>query len=237
MKIGSVSLANPPVIVLTVTDRESAVLLKQAKPLGARLFEARIDRFRRLEGPAVLKRLTSLRKIGLPLIATVRSRSEGGGRSLSEAKRLQLFRSALPFADAIDVELSSGELRKNLVPAARRQKKRVILSYHDFKNTPSDRFLRSVLSRAKRGGADLVKIAVTPKKDSDVARFLSFSHRHRRLPLITVIMGRRGTLSRVLAPFFGSRLTYSFLGKSQAPGQLSLPRLIQKMKDYGLAIQ
>lgn len=237
MKIGSVSLANSPAIAVTVTDREPVVLLRRAKQLGAHLFEARIDRFRRLDEKNVLKRLRLLRKTGLPLIATVRSRPEGGGRSLSEAKRLQLFQSALPFVDALDIELSSGELRKNLVPAARRQKKGVILSYHNFKETPSDGVLRSILSRARQNGADWVKLAVTPKRDADVSRFLKFSHRHRNHPLITIVMGPRGTLSRVLAPFFGSRLTYSFLGKSQAPGQLSLPHLVQKMKDHGLSIQ
>lgn len=225
MKIGSVSLEAQPVIVLTVTDRESLAAILKAGRLGARVLELRIDRFRKISPDAILQRIRSLRKLRCPLIATIRSAREGGGRAMSDAKRLELFKKILPEVQAIDLELGSARLVKALVPRARRQGKRVILSYHNFNSAPPDRALERCLGKGKRAGADVVKIAVTPKKSSEVNRLLQFTERHRDDRVVVIGMGRIGAPTRILAPLFGSLLTYTFIGRSHAPGQLPLRRL------------
>ena len=163
----------------------------------------------------------------MPLLATIRSSREGGGRKLSDAKRAGLFKKVIPEVDAIDLELSSTGLVKVLVPFAHRKGRRVILSYHNFRSTPSDGGLQRILREGKRKKGDLIKMAVTPKKAGEVARLLLFTFRHRDENLITIAMGPRGVASRILAPLFGSRVTYSFVSRPYAPGQIPLSRLLQ----------
>ena len=222
VRIGNVVLGKGPVIVLTVAGSENPRLLQKAKRSGVRLVELRIDRFGRLGGKSLLEKIRVYRRLGFALIATVRSRREGGGRVLPDRRRIEIFRSVLPAIDAIDLELASRRLVKALVPLAHRRAKRVILSYHNFKSTPSDSVLLQLVRKAKHEKADLVKLAVTPKKAGDIGRLLLFTRRHRKANLVTIGMGKRGASSRVLAPLFGSLLTYTFMGHSQAPGQLGL---------------
>lgn len=232
LKIGNIPLGRGPVIVLTVTDSESLRLIKKARRYGARLIEVRIDRFRKVTDESILARIRSLRKCGMPLIATLRSRKEGGAKSLSEKKRLELYRKILPLVHAMDVELSSKSIVTSLVRLAHGQRKKVILSYHNFHYTPPDSALLKLIQTGKKKGADLVKIAVTPKEKKDVARLLLLTHRMKDKNLISIAMGRNGLPSRTLAPVFGSLLTYSFLGRSQAPGQLPIRRLFEEMKPF-----
>lgn len=219
-----------PTIALAITDSETPQAVHRAKRLGVGALEFRIDRFKSLDPNWVLPRIRSFKGLGLPLIATIRNRKEGGGRSISDSKRLEIFKKVLPWVDAIDLELSSTRLRKTLLPLARRRKKGVILSYHNFRSTPSDRVLLRILQKGKKGKADFVKIAVTPKRKGDLVRFLLFTHRNRKQHLIAIAMGRQGVPSRILAPLFGSLLTYSFLRHPQAPGQIPLGRLSKELK-------
>lgn len=227
LRIGSAVLEKGPAVALTVTDSVQPKEIQRAKKIGGPplLLELRIDRFHRLNDDDVLKKIRAFKKLGLPLIATIRSRKEGGGRNLSDAHRMRLFRKILPFVNALDLEFSSPALVQSLLPFAHQKKKKVILSYHNFRRTPSEQILAQFIRRGKRMGADLVKLAVTPRKKGDLARLLGFTHRNRDQNLITVAMGPLGTPSRTLGFLFGSLLTYTFLDRSHAPGQLSLQAL------------
>ena len=238
IKIGKAVLGKSPAIAITLADSESLHLIQKAKrtvgtycdtPL---LLEIRIDRFRKLKIDSIISRLQLLRRAKLPLIATVRSRKEGGRRFIPEAKRLELFQAVLPHVDAIDVELSSPHLIKTLVPLAKRKGKRTILSYHHFKATPPDAQLIRLIQKGKKRGADIVKIAVTPQRSGDVGRLLLLTKRFRGKGLITIAMGPLGRASRILAPLFGSALTYTFIRKPQAPGQIPLGKLSKQLRAF-----
>ena len=196
------------------------------------LLELRIDRFPQIQEERLAERVHAFRKLGLPLIATIRSKREGGARSLSDQDRFWLFKKVLSAVNAVDLELSSPFLVRRLTPLARSQGKRVILSHHDFRKTPSDRTLQKLFEKGRRAGADIVKIAVTPKRSKEVARLLLFAQRNRGKHLITIAMGKRGIPSRVLGPLFGSLLTYGSLGRPQAPGQLALSKLLNELKPF-----
>lgn len=236
VRIGKVSLGRSPVIVLTLTGSESleavrrAKLLVRARPAVPLLLEIRIDRFPTLDAEKILGQIRSLKRLGTSLIATIRSRKEGGGRSIPDSVRLQLFKKILPAVDAIDLELGSRALVRKLVPRAHRLGKQAILSHHDFKSTPSDQKLLALIRQGKRWGGDLVKLAVTPKRPQDVARLLLLTHRNREKHLVSIAMGRDGQVTRVLGPRFGSLLTYGFIGRAQALGQLSVARLSREIK-------
>ncbi len=223
-----------PQVALTVSDREPFTQIQKVirgAPKTVPLFlEIRIDCFRRWDNNSILQRIHTLRKLGLPLIATIRSKKEGGRKTLSDSRRLELFKSVLPSVQMIDVELASNRLRERLIPLAHRKGKKVILSYHNFCSTPSEKALTLLMKKAKRAGADWIKIAVTAQKKSDVARLLLFTQHHRNQNLITLSMGKLGQPSRVLGFLFGSRLTYSFIGRAHAPGQLAFPEFLRELK-------
>ncbi len=227
-----------PTIAITITDAESLASLKQAKKTAramgglSLLLELRIDLFRRLTLEAIQKRIQMLKKLRLPIIATIRSQKEGGGKKLTDEFRLELFKKILPNVNIIDVELSSDHLRKVLVPLARRKGKKVILSYHNFFSTPSESALVRLIRQGKRQGADIVKLAVTPRESQDLAHLLLVTHRYRKENLISLGMGRLGIPSRVLGFLFGSLVTYGSIGdKPHAPGQLPLARLVREIKN------
>ena len=222
-----------PQVAFTVTDQETPQQIQ--KVVGAihglpLLLEIRIDRFRHLDQDYVLGKIQRLRSLGLRLIATVRTSKEGGGRSLSDSRRLELFKWALPLVQIIDVELNSTGLRRKLVPLAHQKRKRVIISYHNFRSIPSDPALNAILRKARSGGADWVKIAITPRKKEEVGRLLLFTQRNRDKNLISIAMGSTGAPSRLLALLFGSRMTYSFISRPQAPGQIPAKRMEAQIK-------
>jgi 3-dehydroquinate dehydratase type I len=59
----------------------------------------------------------------------------------------------------------------------------------------------------------------------DVTRVLRFWV-ESSIPTVAIAMGPLGTISRVIAPLFGSLFTYAFVGEREvAPGQLPLDEL------------
>ncbi|HTL48676.1 MAG TPA: type I 3-dehydroquinate dehydratase [Verrucomicrobiae bacterium] len=183
------------------------------------LVEFRIDLFSRGDAPYVLRKILPYYRKA-PTLATIRSAREGGGWKKPEKKRLELFEALIPHVDAVDVELSSGALAKKVAAAAHRKNKAVIVSYHDFKRTPPDRELRRLFRRASALGADIVKIAAMARTSEDVRRLARFTVEHSEKNIVTIAMGRQGTVSRILFPALGSLITYAPWGKATAPGQL-----------------
>ena len=155
-----------------------------------------------------------------PIIATNRLKTEGGMFQGSERERIELLLQAAPFADFVDIELSA-ELRDEFIA---RVNKPVIVSYHDFLGMPDEDEMATVLENMKKTGAIYAKIAVTPKNLRDNLRILGLLL-DADMPLCMIAMGNIGRHLRAVAPLYGSVLTYGFVAKSTAPGQMSLAEL------------
>ncbi len=100
---------------------------------------------------------------------------------------------------------------------------RVILSSHDFQKTPPKDELYRRLVLMESMGADLAKLAVMPECEQDVLTLLSVTRKASdtiSCPVITMSMGRLGTISRVSGSLTGSCLTFGTAGEESAPGQL-----------------
>jgi len=97
----------------------------------------------------------------------------------------------------------------------------VILSHHDYDGMPDVETLA-----CEMGGAEQVKIAVTPKSFADNVRLLMLLGTRRNLSVIG--MGTRGLYARILAPFFGSELQFVSVDDAHqaAPGQLTLSQAL-----------
>ena len=162
-----------------------------------------------------------------PIIATNRLKTEGGMFQGSERERIELLLQAAPFADFVDIELLA-ELRDEFMA---RVNKPVIVSYHDFLGMPDEDEMATILDNMKKTGAIYAKIAVTPKNLRDNLRILGLLL-DADLPLCMIAMGNIGRHLRAVAPLYGSVLTYGFVAKSTAPGQMSVAELILAKKMF-----
>jgi 3-dehydroquinate dehydratase-1 len=221
-----------PRVVLAV-DGDRPAVLRRARRAGVDLLEARVDQFHRRDAAAVARQIARLKRYGLPLIGTVRSRLEGGASALSDAQRLQLYARLIPLVDAVDVDLRALSLTHAVIRAARKARTTVILSYHNLHTTPPTSVLERIVQRARHLGADVIKIAAMARGEDDVVRLLEFTLAHRRQRLVAVAMGAPGSVSRLIFPLAGSLLTYTHYTPSY--GQLPLRELVTFFRRYSPA--
>jgi 3-dehydroquinate dehydratase-1 len=216
VRIGKVTLNRSIVAAIGDMPAESA---KQAKKLGSDILELRIDLLK-VDARAALH---DIRETGLPVIITNRMKQEGGAWQGSEEERISTLISLLPKADAVDIELCARE-RDMVVKKARDTGKTVIISTHDFQKTPDSDAMIEIISDSIAAGADIAKLAVTPTSLEDILRLLDITL-HTEGNVCVIAMGDMGRHSRVVAPLYGSVMTYGYVGKATAPGQLRVDEL------------
>ena len=218
-----------PRIVLGVLGDQPS--LSQASENGVTIFEARIDQFDQVDPDFVLGEIKAIRRHGLPIIGTIRSRKEGGKAEVSDSKRMTLYERASPSVDAIDIELNSSEALKRAVKAlTRKNKNTLIFSYHNFSKTPSEAELERILTGALSEGAEIVKIATVAENQADVIRLFQFTLKNRAKNIVTISMGETGSISRLVFPLAGSLMTYTSVAPSD--GQIPVGELVQHIRLY-----
>ena len=233
LSIGNVGIGRVPRIVAVVWGPQLLELAAKARENGADLLEVRIDLFKKVNLAGLKKELKVIRqKVKLPVIVTVRRKDEGGGRRYSERERLLLLKSLIPSIDAVDIELRSERIGGEVIREAKLRKRKILVSYHNLVKTPPDEELEDIAFRAKGAGGDIVKIAVRAKSRDEVVRMMTFTYHCPHRPLVSISLGRAGTISRVLAPFFGSCLTYAYVDSPAAPGQLNVSQLREELKRF-----
>ena len=191
----------------------------KAKRMGADIIELRLD----LLDTDARQALMEIKKTGLPVIITNRMRQEGGAWAGSEDERTRILISLLPLADAVDIELCA-EKRDAVVKEARAAGKTVIISTHDFKTTPTQDIMMGIIDASFEAGADVAKLAVTPGSLEDVLRLLDVTL-HAKGKVCTIAMGELGRHSRIVAPVYGSVMTYGYMDDAVAPGQMRIDEL------------
>jgi shikimate 5-dehydrogenase len=160
----------------------------------------------------------------LPVIVTCRAVDEGGQQKIAEAARLRLLAASLQHgADYCDVEAA----HYNEAAAAQLDASRLIVSYHNFSETPAD--LTIIYKHLIRLPAAIHKITVRANdiRDSlEVFRLLDRAAAEHRT-LIAIAMQEAGMLTRVLGPSRGSFLTFGSIarGHESAPGQFTCDEL------------
>ena len=227
-----------PKVCVPIVEKTREDILSTAKAIcstEADLVEWRADWYEDVSAfSEVIKTADMLRSIlgETPLLFTFRSAREGGEKELSLESYATLLESVAKtgFVDLIDVEVFSGDdAVKNIIQTAHAHGVKVIASNHDFEGTPAREELVARLCKMQDLGADILKIAVMPQTRSDVLTLLSvteeMSSRHSSRPLITMSMGRTGTLSRLCGEVFGSAVTFASFGKVSAPGQIAIEDL------------
>jgi 3-dehydroquinate dehydratase / shikimate dehydrogenase len=203
-------------ICVSLTEETTAGLIDRMVDLAevADLFEIRADYVLDLD------LLTVLRAKTRPLILTCRSASQGGRFPDEDPRRRLILLEAVKRGfDYVDVEHGSGFYDVMLEKTGRG----LIISHHDYDGTPAD--LDGLYRAMAQQGADVVKIAVTPRSFADVGRLLAFATRVAEIggtPLVPLALGPLGMATRVLAGRYGAPFTFASpdWGLEAAPGQI-----------------
>lgn len=121
----------------------------------------------------------------------------------------------------IDLDIS---VPKELIEALGKQTRlnngQLILSYHNFEETPSEEVLKSIIETISQNKAHIAKIACMANSDDDCDRVLELYKDYTNL--VGFCMGELGKFTRVKSILLGAPFTYaSIKGKETAPGQLS----------------
>ncbi len=229
IKLGKLKLGSRPVIAAALSD-DNIRLLRPGDLNAVDLIELRVDMFRNLSEDYVKSVFYQARKrFTKPLLCTIRLKSEGGRRAIDEDMRHTLFKALIPLTDIVDIEILSS-LFCDVVKFSHSLKKPVIASHHDLKKTPKDDIFLKMLTEAKKVSADITKLAFKANTMNDVSRLLRFTMDHKRENIVTISLGCRGRLSRIINPLFGSLITYGYIGKPKADGQLHVKELATKLR-------
>lgn len=228
-----------PLICVPVMGKTKEEIVAQVKELaGAKvqMLEWRVDAF---ENPLDLNALRGTLEEMEPylrdtiLVYTFRSRAQGGLLQLTQDQIYEIHQIAAKtrVADFIDVELLSSKQSGNEIAQLQKMGAKVIVSHHDFNQTPEPGTMNKILEQMKDTGADIVKLAVMPQKETDVLTLLFstcwFREKYPDQLIITMSMGAMGNLSRIAGETFGSCVTFGSAGQASAPGQLPLEELDQ----------
>lgn len=196
---------------------------------GLEMAEIRLDKVKLGVGDA---RNTAIKKIfsqPLKLIATCRP------GSFSEEDREKIIIEAIEAgALFVDVEVEEkDEYKKKVVQKARARGCKVIISFHDYKKTPSAAELSQIVDWCFQSGADIAKIACMVHTDRDNARLLGLLDNEHKM--VVIGMGVKGKITRIVAPMLGSVFTFASLekGKETAEGQMTKDELEQKIRHLG----
>lgn len=178
------------------------------------------------------------KEIGLPVIGTLRSEDEGGAFEGSEAERFEVIQKFVSDVDFIDIERRSSKI--NILKCSEIAKKsntKIIISSHFFdeKEMPSLKKIEKVLNKSFAKGADIAKVAVMPETKEDVLKLYEAALRSKTPERICLIaMGKLGRQTRILAPFYGSVLSYGYIDEEAAPGQLPVGQIKEGFRLLGL---
>jgi len=154
-------------------------------------------------------------------VCTLRPVSEGGKFSGSEKNRISIMKLIAEYNPfLLDIELNSLSKNKNLQRYLKNTGTDILVSWHNFKQTPDTSVLKKKLAQMKKFSNN-IKIVTMAKSVNDATRVLSL-YKNNNTKLIAFSMGNYGRISRILCLFLGSPYTYVSLGKPVAPGQFSV---------------
>ena len=238
------ALAQLPVkTIVPITAKTKEQAIAQAKVIAANqdadLAEFRIDL---LDFAADSKQVIALghelKKIlaTKPMIATIRTHNEGGKLTISDADYGKTYQAYLkqPFMDMLDVEMfRDQQVVKNTVKLAHDKKVLIVMSNHDFQQTPSEDEIVKRLLKQDELGADILKIAVMPQSKQDVFTLMNATlkvSQQSKKPLLTMSMGKLGTISRIATANMGGSFSFGMIGEASAPGQIDVTQLKQLLK-------
>ena len=232
-----------PKICVPITGRNLMEIIAQTEKIiakGSDLVEWRADffdgvmNFEEVEN-ALCKVVQRLK--GIPLIFTFRTKAEGGEKEIEIVQYIALNMqvAATRLADLIDLEIfTCGENIDRIIEEIEYTGSKVIASYHNFKQTPTEEEIITIIQKMADANADILKVAVMPRTATDVDTLIDVAIKAAKQtdkPLVMLSMGELGTRTRISAESFGSAITFASVEKASAPGQIEFDKLKSDLQE------
>jgi 3-dehydroquinate dehydratase-1 len=212
-------------ICVSIATTGDVSLLKdqadRAFSLGADFAEIRFDFVSPSRMQAAIDAVSGIRS---KTVFTLRSKDQGGKFAGSEQERIAwLKKLAEQKPMLLDVELDT--IKENDELADFLEKTPILVSWHDFQQTPPSDELEDILSEM-RIYSNYVKVVTTAKSVEDSLRLLELYESTSGLHPVIFAMGDAGIVSRILCTIVGNApFTYTSLEKAVAPGQLTVEQM------------
>jgi 3-dehydroquinate dehydratase type I len=229
-----------PRICVPIAARELSeipALIEKAETAEADLIEIRLDYLdlSLSEAGKILENLADGSSV--PMIATNREYSQGGLRRQDEKSRVQvLIRAAEAGFRYVDIELGTDGL-ESLLDEVKSYGAEPIVSFHDFKETPTLKEMERIVKSEIDAGAEVCKLVTTARRVEDNIECLQLTKRRSKSTrIVCFAMGRKGLISRVLSPVFGGYFTFASLSDDAktAPGQPTIEDLRSLYAELGV---
>ena len=141
-----------------------------------------------------------------PCIFTLRKKEQGGVKAIDEQERLYKIEKLLELGpEYLDIEADTDPGFIERI-AKTFPKVKIIGSYHNFNETPSD--LDAILKKMQNRRFAIYKMALKANSTPDMLRLMLFAGKTKE-PLSIMSMGEFGKPSRVLGKIMGSCLDYT----------------------------
>lgn len=220
---------------------ENIELIKKGIEAGVECFEWRGDFAADVHDPQAMAQQSI--EIGKalsnnPYLFTFRSTSQGGHLTIPVEEYVALNKAIIEAeaVDLVDIETWIGDPTVlELVECAKQHNVKTVISYHNFAGTPSVEWMVNLLTHMANLGADIPKIATMANSAQDALKLLAateeMSRIHSDKPLLTMAMGREGSITRLVGELFGSAITFCSLEEASAPGQVQVMQAIRIMDE------
>ncbi|RLV92022.1 Pentafunctional AROM polypeptide [Spathaspora sp. JA1] len=204
--------------------------------IGANAVELRVDLLQETSLGYVAEQTAILRKyIDLPIVYTVRTKSQGGEFQEDQERLRQLLLLGIKLGvEYLDVELTTpNEIIDEIVNNHGFTK--IIASHHDFTGSLqwTNVEWKNKYNQAVSLNADIVKLVGKATNFTDNLELETFKRENTLKPLIAINMGEQGKLSRVLNTIL-TPITHELIpNKPKGTGQLSIREINKTFTDIG----
>ena len=220
---------------LTYPDINTAVPKLQDLVAGNSAIELRVDLWRDWSPEFIKEQISTFRRhCCLPIVYTVRSRSQGGRFPDNEKQLFELYELGIRLGcEYIDMEHHWSRAARHRLLRHRRHAKIIASAHFKDSNGGTEVDLENTFRLcAHEGKVDVVKVVTTAYCVEDAVRLVHVA-KNVRLPgdppKIILAMGSVGQISRVFNEFL-TPVTHALMPGVAAPGQLSISQIMASRK-------
>jgi 3-dehydroquinate dehydratase-1 len=214
-------------ICASITEIESKKFSKsaaQAFEMGASFLEIRFDF---VESRKFSEALAVVQPFKAKCIYTIRRTNQGGKFNGSETQRLRYMKElACQLPMMIDVEYETLQVYPEIGTFIKSLNLPMLLSWHDFKSTPSEVELAELLGQMS-SYSNNNKLVTMANSLEDTLRVLNlYETVDKSVNLVAFCMGEIGLVSRILCALHPQcPFTYATIDRPVAPGQFTIEQM------------